>query len=583
MKTKTFLWSLLFLLAGGFLFAACGSDSDDDGDDDVTPPAPVKELTFELHVGNIMAHGAELKVVPSDKEKQYIADVAPATMFENKSDEDIISMIIGAAVNEKLIKGDVLFKAEGMNLEPETEYVLFALGIENDKASSRLARRNFTTAEDPVPVPELNVSGVVGDSEGNNRHSHLMFNAKSDIAEKLIYLFADNAKEGEQIKDEAYLEKLINEQGQTATEDEIKTLNSAEGISFSFDNLEAEHEYTFIARVSNKSGAVTKQITLKTDAAPAPPKGPEITLAGQAGDKDGNRKDSYLMFRLSSTTKDVYYAELIVSAKSEVDKVLELGLTLEELAVSNKGNGLILSDEDVNTVNSSTYVAALDNTDGVKPDTEYTCIALVENFMGVMSIARVDVKTAETKEDNTPPSVNIEGFAGDVNGNNKNLMVTYKASCTSKNASYAEAFIAEATFVDEILQGTTLEELMTYNAGMGKIMDQSKIDILNQDVLTLTWDNLLGNTLYSLLFCVKTKGGGITVKRCDVMTEPDAATANVGYAQQKVEGILSMGNVRLGDSGRIIDNLKYSVSKKNTLPTRINNNVNVGKLPGLFL
>ena len=581
MKTKSFLLSIFYFFMLSCALVSCGGDDDDDKP--APPPTPVKELTFQFAVDNIKAHGADIKVVPSEKDRKYVADVAPASVFDNKGEEEIINMIISEADESSTFTGDMMFKADGMELEAETEYVLFAIGIEEGKAASRLARMNFKTAEEEIPVPTLSLTGVAGDAEGNNKHSQLMFSAKSDIADALLYVLADNAKEGQNLNDEAYVEKLINEKGKSAAADEIAVLNSAEGLTLSFEDLEAEHEYTFMARVSNKSGAVTQKLTLKTEAMPLPPKGPEILLTAQAGDENGNNKDSYLLFGLRCTTNDVYYAEMLVSVKEDVDKILAGGITLEQLASANKGNGLILTDEEINMVNTATYSLSLDNTDGVIPDKEYTCIALVENFEGTMSVARKDVKTEPAAEDDTAPTVKLEGRAGDADGMNKNCMVTFSASCTSKNASYAEAFVADTSFINDILQGMTLEELMTFNAGIGKVLEQNDLDILNTAKLTLTWDQMLGDTGYTLLFCVKTKAGKMVVGRCDVKTEPDPASANVVRTQGYIQGMLNAGNV-VTERPNKITHLKYN--NKVLLKSgcvKHSKGIKVGKLPGMFI
>ena len=405
MRLKSFLWRFFSILIAANLFVSCGGDDDNNENEKPLPqPDPVEELTFRLEVENIKAHGADLMVIPSEKNKKYFADIAPASKFENKTEEDIINMITGVADDTKLVTGDIKFKAEGMDLEPQTEYVFFAMGVENGKPTSKLKRRNFVTAEEEIPLPSLNISGSTGDKDGNNRHSVITINVKSDIAESLVYVMADNIKENGMLDDDNYVEKIINERGSNANEDEIKALNSADGMYAVFENLDAEHQYIFIARVTNKTGSVTKKFSINTESAPLPPKGPEIYLTGNAGDENGENKDTHITFSLKCSTNDVYYAEMIVSLKSEVDKVLEQGLTLEELASANKGNGLILSDEEINMVNNGTYNVSLDNTDGVIPDTEYTCVALVENFMGVASVARHDVKTEKAVEDNTPPT-----------------------------------------------------------------------------------------------------------------------------------------------------------------------------------
>lgn len=251
---------------------------------------------------------------------------------------------------------------------------------------------------------------------------------------------------------------------------------------------------------------------------------PIISVGGHAGDENGNNKDSHIMFSLSCTSKDASYAEMFVAKKADIDALTDQGVTLLQIADANMGNGVILGNDELDKANSGVYWLSMNNTDGVTADTEYTCIALVMNSAEKSTAVRYDVRTEASDDDNTPPTVVVEGRTGNAEGNLKSEALTFTASCKSKNASYAEAFIAEASFVNSILGDMTLEELMTYNAGIGKILPNEELDKLNSSEISLTWDQLLPGTEYSLLFCVKTKGNGMTVKRCDIKTE-GAATA----------------------------------------------------------
>ena len=311
-------------------------------------------------------------------------------------------------------------------------------------------------------------------------------------------------------------------------------------------------------RVYKKDGTSIKVLYSELDSIVGVPASndadtPVIVLGGHAGDENGNNKDSKIMFSLSCTSKDASYAEMFVAKKSDVDALTDNGYTLLQIADANMGNGVILGSAGLDEVNNDVYWLSMDNTDGVAAGTEYTCIAMVMNTAEKSVAVRYDVKTDSSADDNTPPTVELEGRAGDADGNLKNEAVTFKASCKSKNASYAEAFIAEASFINDILQGTTLEDLMKYNAGIGKILDNETLDKLNSSYIELTWDMLLPDTEYSLLFCVKTKGEGMTVKRCDVKTAAAATSINRNY---DAEGMLSRSNIKLGNKGKVISNLR---------------------------
>ena len=254
---------------------------------------------------------------------------------------------------------------------------------------------------------------------------------------------------------------------------------------------------------------------------------PVITLGGHAGDVNGEKKDSHIMFSLSCTSRDASYAEMFVALKNDIDVLIDNGYSLLEIADANMGNGVLLSSDELDMANTDVYWLSLDNTDGVIANTEYTCIAYVMNTAEKKTAVRYDIKTDASQEDDTAPTIVVDGRPGNAEGELKSEALTFTASCTSKNASYAEAFIAETSLVNAILGDMTLEELMTYNAGIGNILPNEDLDKLNSSGISLTWDQLLSGTEYSLLFSVKTKGGGMAVTRCDVSTE-GAATAMYG-------------------------------------------------------
>ena len=182
MKLKNYLWSLLACAALTFVAVGCSDD-----DDEVTPqpePQPQPELTFKLEAQNVTGTTADLKVTPSAADKTYATDVLLAATLDKEGADKVIEMTLQMAKPEDLMKGTQSFKAE--ELKPETEYVLFAVGIENGKATSKLATTRFTTATvEPEPQPEPQTKGPVveligkaGNRVGEQTHSDMTVTSK---------------------------------------------------------------------------------------------------------------------------------------------------------------------------------------------------------------------------------------------------------------------------------------------------------------------------------------------------------------------------------------------------------------------
>ena len=160
MKFKTYLSSLMILLAMFITLQGCKEKE---------PDIPVNPLTFELGISNVTDHGADVTVTPSENERTYYADIFRASMFEGKTDEEIIETVAGLINDSNLKTGEITMSGEEMELEAETEYLLLAFGHENGAAGKHLDKKAFTTQkvkETPAPVIKLETTSVEVPAEG---------------------------------------------------------------------------------------------------------------------------------------------------------------------------------------------------------------------------------------------------------------------------------------------------------------------------------------------------------------------------------------------------------------------------------
>ena len=229
--------------------------------------------------------------------------------------------------------------------------------------------------------------------------------------------------------------------------------------------------------------------------------GPDVELTGAAGDKSGNNKDSYIRFNMKCTSENASYAECLIVEAVEIDSKLAEGFSLQEIAEGNKGSGYVLDRKELALFNGASFDLELNSSDGVKPDTKYACLLLAENWDGGITIERQDVQTEVSQQANVKPEVAIEGWAGTVSGMSPSSALTFKLTCTTKNAAYCETFIMESNFIDEI--GMSIEDLVGFNEGGGRKMDMSELEKMNGDGVTVTWTDNMGATSYTMLVLVK--------------------------------------------------------------------------------
>ena len=257
--------------------------------------------------------------------------------------------------------------------------------------------------------------------------------------------------------------------------------------------------------------------------------GPDVTISGQVGDRNGNNKDTYIKFTMLCTSENASYGECLIVESKEIDSKLEEGYSLEEIAEGNKGSGYIMDRKELAMFNGVSFDLTLDSSDGVKPGTKYTCLLLAENWDGGRTVARADVETEASTEQNVKPELTIESWAGNAKGKNPSEDITFKLTCTTKNAAYCESFIMESSLVDNI--GVSLEDLLTMNEGGGRKMSMDELSKMNAEGATVTWTGNRGDTSYAMLIILKNKQGERVFFRADQKTEPDA----LGYSVKSVQ------------------------------------------------
>lgn len=339
MKLKHYLWSLLTVLA--LSFAAVGCDDDDDVV--VTPPEPVKPLAFTLSVNNITAHGADLKVEATNVVDPFYADLAPAETFAGLSDDEIVTKIM-ENMPADLFRGTVSFAGKYMNLQPQTEYVLFALGYADGTPTTALARQSFTTLKDGEADPE----------KPDTQNPDVLLEGYFSVEEQLIIfdmqcrsrdavyagaLPMPAANLEDTLANGGTLEELLDPEVGYVTElggEDLEYINGG-GLELTFGEAEGVRKgevIAFVLDVRNQTGRTIKRADVEFEgAAPSPDAvgKMEVEFTAGAGDANRNSTDAIVWVKAVCKTRNAGDAAILASARLPIDNMIAEGKSLEEI------------------------------------------------------------------------------------------------------------------------------------------------------------------------------------------------------------------------------------------------------------
>ena len=265
MNFKNFLWGMLTFVAFSLVATGC----DDDDTEAVTPvdPEPEVELTIDLSVKDITAEDAAFSAVPSDKDAAYYVDVVKKADFDAAGAEQFLNDLLAQVEKSDLVKGDYSAKAEA--LTPETEYVLFAVGVNEGIATSKLFTKNFTTLQketEPEPEqpqgPDITMTSGVGDENGNGKDSIIWITVKSDskdVTEARVLLALTEMVEGALADGQSLDQIVLNNEAYKIEPDllEILNLKSAEypqGLELALNAATPDTAFSAVFYAKNDKG-----------------------------------------------------------------------------------------------------------------------------------------------------------------------------------------------------------------------------------------------------------------------------------------------------------------------------------------
>ena len=465
MKLKSYLWSLLALLALSVSFTAC-SDDDDDVKDPTPGPDTPTELSFQLNVSNISAHAADLEIIPSNNEETYYADLLEASEIAGLStDQQIIDYITPSIEAGDEVSGRQFIPAaffEDLPLNAETEYVLFALGCKDGKVTTKkIAVKHFTTlaeGQNPEPQPEqgpeVSLTGAYLAETGEIAYT---VKCLSHDAASAAYVVAPQAMIDE-ILAESSMDQLLAE-GQPFAEDWIAALNMETGLRLAVgkaQGVEAGQTWTMIVEVKNaENGRTVKRADCKAEGTAPEPEGPiTLLVEGYAGDRQGQNGDKYISLYMQCPTKNAVSAYYVFGGTTLINEMISESSV--EAFVSEYGQNLTdLIPSAVNELNGDApFMMEVGPESGITPNTSFSWYLKASDAEGHTTIKWVDIKT-EAASTAGAPMVEMQGYITDAN------KIAFAARCTSQDASSARIAILDKAEYDRFRgAGNSFTDLM---------------------------------------------------------------------------------------------------------------------------
>lgn len=390
MKLKSYLWSILAVAAGSVAAVGCSDDSDV-----VTPPTPPVEptLSFTLSVENIAAHGADLKVVPSENDQTYYAACLPSEDVQGKDDQAIVGMIMADVKEADLFKGEHAFAASEMNLKAQTSYTFMAFGYAAGKATTAVEKEKFMTIKDeekpePEPsdeAPEVTLFGVFNDEKAS---CDFTMQCVSKNAEKAGYMALPSEFVEQQENKGMTIEQIVEQQGGYA-EIDVTELNG-EGLTHSFgikEGLKPGMRITFVLKAENAKGSVLKRAESQLQNT-IPNEGPDVVLTSH-----GN--SSSIWFTAKAITRDAVSGAMGVFERTKIDDILNAGGSLSDIIEENESNTRLFTPFDQYALDMLNMVESEEGLrleiTGAQTNIEYTALLFVNNANG-RTIKRAEAK-----------------------------------------------------------------------------------------------------------------------------------------------------------------------------------------------
>lgn len=541
MKFKSYLWSLLTVLAVSLASVGCSDDDDVTPPTPPTPPTPEEKITFEMNVSNITANTADVSVVPSKLDKTYYADIVASVTFAGKTEQEMIDLVLKNSTSDDLMTGKFEMTVSEMN--PETEYTLYALAYSDGKVTSEFFTKSFTTLkeeskpEPPQPAaPEIELT-----SNFNNADNALEFIAKCTSKNAVEAKYAcEDSEQFKQIIDamagvpvEQIYEQIVTEMGKAM---DIEQLNNS-SVVISRKDKQPGQKFTCIVLATNENGKTLKNLEAEFTPGTTPEPGDDISskLEGYLthGNETGLSTDTVLTAHFSSKAGNLDRCYVALFVRSEMESSIASGKSLEQMILGAPNN--TIPGAMIDLINSG-QVAHLSFTE-LTASTEYVFGWLAydkDKNKGILTSEPLTT-TEPNPEEGKGPEVsymavsptNIYGFGAD-----------HSASCLLNCREAAKGMVCciETTEYFELVKTMTPREIIEKH---GKELTAEEIGFISKCKLQLVgnFDKLKAETSYRYGAMLFNAAGYPTIMWGDLKTAAPLKHGNdEGCPQVTAEG-----------------------------------------------
>lgn len=526
MKRSFYLCGLL-----AFIFlsvAVVGCD-----DDDLKTKEPSDDLlSFVIKVSEVTSEGARWTITPSDEQAEYVCGVISSASISGKDNAEILAMVL------KDVGASFVGSREGTvdNLQPQTDYTVWAVGYTGGRVTSSLSKTDFKTLAEES-APKLALDGHTGDRDGRNGAHALHFTFSCKTAAEAWTLLTLSEDWERALAEGGTMENIVLDNG-SKLEDRYMEQVRGDGLSLLYEHLEADTRYTFVCRVVGENHVASVAFKeLRTEKNGGTGENPQVRLDAFAGDGQGNNKATCVRFEAQCLSKDAAYAAYMMYPTDQVEEVLNDGATLEE--IMNFEELVTLFEKEQMDVFSAgetvvfTFVKCLANS-------SYTMLLDVKNGYGGRTVSRADVVTEQADGDG--PVVSIEAGVGDEGGAHKDTVIWFGVRCESGDAVYAAYYLSQTDHFKEELGSSAIDKFMDLHSTSFDSVNTAWLELFNgtEGLLLQPDQKMQPETAYTFVLEARNSSGGRTIRQAEAVTE--AATTPTPSAAPDFEATLTPGD-----------------------------------------
>ena len=302
---------------------------------------------------------------------------------------------------------------------------------------------------------------------------------------------------------------MVQNYGQVLPEDMLQQVNGGKGVTLTLP-VKKGQEYVFICMMKNQQGGISVEHSeIATDALFVP----SLDFQAQRGALEELMQPGQKYISIFMKSKQAVSGRYTCMTTEAYQTALNAGETRQSIL---EKNGIALTEKEIAQVNSIGFSGVIG---GLKPETDYSCLAMVEDTNGKISTVVVEVFTPFDGYDDRighPDVVLVTNLF--------DQSVSCSVNCSTGDAIYTALLMLPSEELSKLLAGgQTLEEVMETHPKVGVFSNQ-QLEWTNGQGVSNVYSNLPASTRYTWIVDVRGRFGGRTVKRSEVLTLPQGTS-----------------------------------------------------------